>query len=99
MSNSGKETLYAKILAYNDLGWSIRKIAKKLKTSKSTVSYTLSKYKMYNSTKRLTGSGRPFALNEIENTSLLYIKKKDPKISAPKLAEKVEEKTGIKSSN
>ena len=69
----------------------IREIARLLKVPKSTVSRVIIKHREYGSIGRKIGSGRPKLVSTREIAEIRSIRSAEPKISATKLAAKLNE--------
>lgn len=95
MQYKDKNLMYSTVLAFREMGLTIREVSKKVAIPISTVGFILKKYEKQASFKRVVGSGRLNVFNEITIKEILHFLKMDPKISAPKLNMKVKEAIGV----
>ena len=85
------EFIRGKILGLHEGGKSVRDIAKKLKIPRSTVQDTISRYKNLENVKSASRSGRPKALDELEQNKLKVLVKTNNRMSANMIQKKFAE--------
>lgn len=75
---------------------SVREIAEETKCSKSTVHYTIKRWKEIGSTNEREGRGRPQMATPRVQRSLVRLSLKDRHLTSPQLSTQLEESTGVK---
>ncbi|XP_018302158.1 uncharacterized protein [Mycetomoellerius zeteki] len=81
-TNVDRETRVVINAYYND-GLSIRNIASKLKISRSTVAYSIKRFREFGINKNRPRSGRPRVTTKAEDKSIVLLSKRDKRRTAP----------------
>ena len=94
MAITPKEEKAIRIATLIDVGFSLKKISRKLKIPYSTVKKVAAKYHRTGSVARRRGSGRPKKMDEEDRELIITKIRESPKTSAPELANYLLEEKG-----